>query len=345
MVSARANGFGVPFSFLLGRRAAPVVFSVALRARSFWWPCPPPFGGLRPPRPPRLGRCGGRRGSPWAAVPSARARVRPPRGLGGVSCGVLSRSGLTRPSRSARRVVFLRLATQSLTVGRLPSLCHNRAAVRGSALPPRFSRGRPRYPCRSAFDASRRAAPGFSRLRLVPQGLLSGSPVSARSPLARRRRGPPAAGLLWSSLAPFIARRAAAVAGVPSLGRCARPAAAAVAAMPPSPLRRARALPSPLALLGRAASRSATLRSSPRALRPLPLPPRSALSRPVRLPSAGSVGLRPPSPAALVTVAAGSPPRLALRRSFFAAARQLYSGMFVPWLGYSFGALGAFVGV
>ena len=60
--------------------------------------------------------------------------------------------------------------------------------------------------------------------------LFSGSLVSARSPLARRRRGPPAAGLLWSSLAPFIARRAAAVAGVPSLGRCARPPAAAVAA-------------------------------------------------------------------------------------------------------------------
>lgn len=143
--------------------------------------------------------------------------------------------------------------------------------------------------------------------------LFSGSPVSARSPLARRRRGPPAVGLLWSSLAPFIARRAAAVAGVPSLGRCARPVAAAVAAMPPSPLRRARALPSPLALLGRAASRSAALRSSPRALRPLPLPPCSALSRPVRLPSAGSVGLRPPSPAALVAGAAASPPRLALR--------------------------------
>lgn len=76
------------------------------------------------------------------------------------------------------------------------------------------------------------------------------SPVSARSPSARRRRGPPAVGLLWSLLASLGARRASPVAGFPSLGRCARPAAPAVAASRPSPLRRSRAMPSPIALLG-----------------------------------------------------------------------------------------------
>lgn len=115
--------------------------------------------------------------------------------------------------------------------------------------------------------------------------LLGGSPVSARSPAARRRRGPPAVGLLWSSLAPFIARRAAAVAAFPSLGRCARPAASAVAASPSSPLRRARALPSPLALLGRAASRYA-LRRAPCGRCPCRRVPRfpalSACPRPAR---------------------------------------------------------------
>lgn len=285
-----------------------------------------------PPRPTHSGRPrGGSRRPPRGRCAFGLLAARPP-----PFCSPFS-------PRAAAFPATRRMPSLPRVGGRRQQTQH--AAVRGSALPPRFFRGRPRFPCRSAFDASRRAAPGYSRLRLVPLGLLGGSPVSARSPSARRRRGPPAVGLLWPSLAPFIARRAAAVAGVPSLGRCARPAAAAVAATPSSPLRRARALPSPLALLGRAASRSATLRSSPRALRPLPLPPRSALSRPVRLPSACSVGLRPPSPAALVAGAAASPPRIDLRWLFLAAARQLNSGIFVPWLGGFFGALGAFVGV
>ena len=39
-----------PFFFGWRVRAPPVVFSVSLRSRSFWLPCPPPFGGLRPGR-------------------------------------------------------------------------------------------------------------------------------------------------------------------------------------------------------------------------------------------------------------------------------------------------------
>ena len=55
MISARAKALWGSF-FLLFGAAAPArgVFRGAFRARSFWLPCPPPFGGLRPGGPPRL---------------------------------------------------------------------------------------------------------------------------------------------------------------------------------------------------------------------------------------------------------------------------------------------------
>ncbi len=55
--AVKKGSFGVPpFSFLFGvaARAPPEAFSVSLRSRSFWLPCPPPCGGLRPGREPLL---------------------------------------------------------------------------------------------------------------------------------------------------------------------------------------------------------------------------------------------------------------------------------------------------
>ena len=42
--------FFVRFAWCAGWRAPPEVSSVSLRSRSFWLPCPPAFGGLRPVR-------------------------------------------------------------------------------------------------------------------------------------------------------------------------------------------------------------------------------------------------------------------------------------------------------
>lgn len=63
-------GVWLSLRLVRGWAVPPVLFSVSLRARSFWLPCPPPFGRLRPARPcPALRPGSGASASAVAAFP------------------------------------------------------------------------------------------------------------------------------------------------------------------------------------------------------------------------------------------------------------------------------------
>lgn len=203
-------------------RAPPVVSSVSLRSRSFWLPCPPAYGGLRPVRAPPRASSAPPRGPPSRSARAVlflggRAGARPPAS----SCVWFAPRLVAWPPGCAGRRVLLRP----------PRTCPPLGRARPSSSPPPAPASRrrlrawgPSPPC-SVWPARGRARGGARPARRgapSPPGFRAGPRRRVARPLgAGLRRGPVVGGCAGGAgaVGPFG----------PSLG--------ASAPAPPSPAR------------------------------------------------------------------------------------------------------------
>ena len=99
-IGARKSALGFLFPSFWGGPARPWCFPWRVPRPLLLVAVPSSLRSAAPGRSAPLGRCGGWRGPFGSALPPPRFRAARRRWLGGVSLGVLSRLGLTRPSRS-----------------------------------------------------------------------------------------------------------------------------------------------------------------------------------------------------------------------------------------------------